>query len=51
MYRCVRVSEPDNYLQCILWRDEPDKELEVYKLDTVTYGTKPASFLFVRAMH
>ncbi|XP_044313286.1 uncharacterized protein LOC123037287 [Drosophila rhopaloa] len=51
MYRCVRVSEPDNYLQCILWRDEPDKELEVYKLDTVTYGTKPASFLSVRAMH
>jgi len=45
------VSEPDNYLQSILWRDKKGKELEDYKLDTVTYGTKPASFLFVRAMH
>ncbi|XP_070075705.1 uncharacterized protein [Drosophila takahashii] len=51
MYRCVRVAEPDSYLQCILWRDSPDQEVQVFKLDTVTYGTKPASFLSVRTMH
>ncbi|XP_043866487.1 uncharacterized protein LOC122757666 [Drosophila mojavensis] len=51
MYRCVKVPEPDSYLQCILWRNSPDDELEVFRLDTVTYGTKPASFLSVRAMH
>ncbi|XP_043064397.1 uncharacterized protein LOC122320294 [Drosophila ficusphila] len=51
MYRCVRVAEPDSYFQCILWRDSPDQEVQVFKLDTVTYGTKPAAFLPVRTMH
>nr|XP_041632379.1 uncharacterized protein LOC121502737 [Drosophila kikkawai] len=51
MYRCVRFAEPDSYLQCILWRDSRQEEIRVYRLDTVTYGTKPASFLSVRAMH
>ncbi|KAH8380886.1 hypothetical protein KR200_011977, partial [Drosophila serrata] len=30
MYRCVRVSEPDNLLQCILWRDSDSIEEVVY---------------------
>ncbi|XP_043065437.1 uncharacterized protein LOC122320892, partial [Drosophila ficusphila] len=51
MYRCVRVAEPDSFLQCLLWRDSPSQEIQVYRLDTVTYGTKRASFLSVRAMH
>ncbi|XP_073811826.1 uncharacterized protein [Musca autumnalis] len=51
MYRCVRVSNPDNYLQCVLWRNDPAENIGVYKLDTVTYGTKPAAFLAIRAMH
>ncbi|XP_060665461.1 uncharacterized protein LOC132797727 [Drosophila nasuta] len=51
MYRCVRMASADSYYQCILWRDSPDKELQIFKLDTVTYGTKAASFLSVRAMH
>jgi len=50
MYRCERVKEPDSYLQCILWCDTPQEKVQVFKLDTVTYGTKPASFLSVRAM-
>jgi len=29
----------------------PQDQLQVFMLDTVTYGTKPASFLAVRAMH
>ncbi|XP_041451992.1 uncharacterized protein LOC121405379 [Drosophila obscura] len=51
MYRCVKVSPPDNFLQCILWRDSIQSEVQVYTLDTVTYGTRAASFLAVRAMH
>jgi len=51
MYRCVRVQPEDSHLQCILWRDSPQDQLRVFKLDTVTYGTKAASFLAVRAMH
>ena len=49
MYRCVRVSQPDDFLQCILWRENKDEEIN--KLNTVTYGTKPASFLAIHAMH
>lgn len=51
MYRCVRVSYPDDFLQCILWRESVNNEIQVYKLNTVTYGTKPAAFLAIRAMH
>ncbi|XP_037959094.1 uncharacterized protein LOC119688490 [Teleopsis dalmanni] len=50
MYRCVRITPPDTFLQCILWRDDLQEPLKVYKLETVTYGTKPAAFLAVRAM-
>lgn len=51
MYRCIGVSYPDNFLQCILWRDNICEPLQIYKLETVTYGTKSASFLAVRTMH
>ncbi|XP_061388720.1 uncharacterized protein LOC133323837, partial [Musca vetustissima] len=50
MYRCVRVNPPDDYLQCILWRNNTEEDIQVYKLDTVTYGTKPAAFLAIRTM-
>ncbi|KAH8342798.1 hypothetical protein KR067_007890 [Drosophila pandora] len=51
MYRCVRVFPDNSFLQCILWRDSIHDDVKVFKLDTVTYGTKPASFLSVRSMH
>ncbi|XP_067647299.1 uncharacterized protein Indy isoform X1 [Eurosta solidaginis] len=51
MYRCVRVAESDSYLQCILWRDTLRHPIQIFKLDTVTYGTRPAAFLSVRSMH
>ncbi|XP_037826770.1 uncharacterized protein LOC119614723, partial [Lucilia sericata] len=51
MYRCVRLSYPDDYLQCILWRADESEEIKTYKLNTVTYGTKPAAFLAIRTMH
>ncbi|XP_075170108.1 uncharacterized protein LOC142242414 [Haematobia irritans] len=51
MYRCIRINSPDDYLQCILWRNSSDEEIKIYKLNTVTYGTKPAAFLAIRAMH
>lgn len=51
MYRCVRISPPDQHLQCILWRNNSDEPINVYTLNTVTYGTKPAAFLAICAMH
>lgn len=50
MYRQVRVEDPDSYFQCILWRDSICKDIEIYKLTTVTYGTAPAAFLATRCL-
>ena len=49
MYRQVKVHEDDQDLQRVLWIDENNKEVP-YKLTTVTYGTKAAPFLAVRAL-
>nr|XP_034195140.1 uncharacterized protein LOC117611301 [Osmia lignaria] len=49
MYRQVRVHEDDRNLQRILWIDEESNEVP-YTLTTVTYGTKAAPFLAVRAL-
>ncbi|XP_046145552.1 uncharacterized protein LOC114881846 [Osmia bicornis bicornis] len=49
MYRKVRVHEDDWNLQRILWIDEESNEVP-YTLTTVTYGTKAAPFLAVRAL-
>ncbi|XP_022182788.1 uncharacterized protein LOC111042467 [Myzus persicae] len=45
MYRQIWVSEKDKNLQKILWRFKPDDEIKEYRLKTVTYGTKPASYI------
>lgn len=47
----MRVTDPDEYLQCVLWRDYPKDEIRIYKLDTLTYETKPFAFLAIHAMH
>ena len=51
MYRCVRVSYPDYYLQCILWRENEEDEIKTYSLETLFIGTRPSAFLAIRAMH
>nr|CAI5857749.1 unnamed protein product [Callosobruchus analis] len=35
----------------IVWRENRNSELKHYRLNTVTYGTAPASFLAVRSLH
>ncbi|XP_035218435.1 uncharacterized protein LOC118191710 [Stegodyphus dumicola] len=50
MYRQVLVSDEDRNYQQILWRFNPNEEIRTYKLNTVTYGLAPASFLATR-MH
>jgi hypothetical protein len=51
MYRQVLVSEDDCDLQRIVYRSQPEEPLRHYKLKTVTYGTKSASFLATRCLH
>ncbi|XP_058810958.1 uncharacterized protein LOC131675834 [Topomyia yanbarensis] len=50
MFRQINLSPEDRPLQCILWRAAPGEEVEVYELNTVTYGTKPAPFLATRTL-
>lgn len=49
MFRQVMVVDEDRHLQLIIWRDQQG-EIEIYSLNTVTYGTKPASFLSTRSL-
>ncbi|KAJ8723413.1 hypothetical protein PYW08_003325 [Mythimna loreyi] len=50
MYRQVLVHKNDTILQRILWRDDSEKEIEEYQLETVTFGTASAPYLAVRAL-
>lgn len=45
MYRQILVNVKDRKYQRIIWREEPDKPIQIFQLKTVTYGTTPASFL------
>lgn len=50
MYRQIRVSPEDYDMQRIYYRESPDEPLEDYRLLTVTYGTRAASFLATRCL-
>ncbi|XP_062704582.1 uncharacterized protein LOC134286899 [Aedes albopictus] len=50
MYRQVLVSDQDQPLTRIVWRDHPDLPLKIYQLLTVTYGTSCAPFLAIRVL-
>ncbi|KAK9745483.1 Pao retrotransposon peptidase [Popillia japonica] len=50
MYRQVLVEPSQRPLQRILWRSNPDDPIQVYNLNTVTYGTASASFLAIRSL-
>lgn len=45
MYRQILISEENRSLQTILWRSQPSDKLKEYCLNTITYGTTPASYL------
>ncbi len=50
MYRCVLLHPQDRPWQTILWREEHASPVEEFELHTVTYGTKPASFLATKCL-
>lgn len=45
MYRQILVDGSHCDFQRVLWRPEPTQEIKIYRLNTLTYGTVPASFL------
>ncbi|XP_018368502.1 PREDICTED: uncharacterized protein LOC108764661 [Trachymyrmex cornetzi] len=50
MYRQVLVKEQDRDLQRILWRSNNDEEIQIFRLNTLTYGTSSAPFLAIRCL-
>lgn len=50
MYRQVNVVPKQRDLQRILWRTDESEDLDHFILNTVTYGTAPASFLATRCL-
>jgi hypothetical protein len=50
MYPQVRVGETAKY-QKILWREEPNEQIKVYQLDTVTFSTTPAAYLPTQSLN
>nr|XP_022906597.1 uncharacterized protein LOC111418316 [Onthophagus taurus] len=50
MYRQILIDPSQRSLQRILWRDGADKDVSVYELNTVTYGTAAASYLAIRSL-
>ncbi|VEN64130.1 unnamed protein product [Callosobruchus maculatus] len=51
MFRCVAVQENQRDLQRIIWRPDPSQDLQIYRLNTVTYGQACASYLAIRCLY
>ena len=50
MYRQIKIHKDDRKYQHILWREDPNGEIEEYELNTVTYGTASAPYLAVKCL-
>jgi len=51
MYRQIKINKSQRDYQLILWRSNTNDKLQIYQLNTVTYGTVPASFLATGCLH
>lgn len=50
MYRQIEVHPSFRDLQCIVWQKKGEPGPKFYKLNTVTYGTRPAPYLANRVI-
>lgn len=50
MYRQVLIDSSDRKFQNILWRDNPQAQLQAYQLNTVTYGIASSSYLATKCI-
>uniref|UniRef100_V5I888 Uncharacterized protein n=1 Tax=Anoplophora glabripennis TaxID=217634 RepID=V5I888_ANOGL len=51
MYRQILICNEQRDMQRIIWRESPDQSIQDYRLNTLTYGTSPASFIATRCLH
>ena len=50
MYRQFLITPQQRDLQRIFWRDSRDKPIQIFRLNTVTYGLSCSSYLATRAL-
>lgn len=50
-YRQTLVQPDQRNLLLILWREKASDPIEIYQLNTVTYGTASAPYLCIRCLH
>jgi hypothetical protein len=50
MYRQIQLDKEDRKYQRILWRRDPSHPVQVYELNTVTYGIASSSYLATRCI-
>lgn len=51
MYRQILIDKSQRQYQQIFWRNNSDEKIDVYQLNTVTYGTASAPYLAIRCLH
>lgn len=51
MFRNIKCNPEQCSLQNILWRSNPNEDVKCIRLDTVTYGLKPSSYLATRCLY
>ncbi|GBN56551.1 hypothetical protein AVEN_211235-1 [Araneus ventricosus] len=50
MYRMINIDESQRKLHRILWKEDVNKPIKTYQLNTVTYGTVSAPYLAMRTL-
>ncbi|GBN92163.1 hypothetical protein AVEN_222193-1 [Araneus ventricosus] len=50
MYRMINIDESQRKLQRILWKEDVNKPIKMYQLNTITYGTVGAPYLAMRTL-
>jgi hypothetical protein len=51
MYRMIWLHEQDRMYQHVWWRNAPNEEARGYQLNTLTYGTAPASYIATQCLN
>lgn len=51
MYRQIAVHPKHQNYQRIVWRENPNSEMQHFKLTTVTYGLTCSAYLAIRSLH
>lgn len=51
MYRMIELEGSQRPYQHILWRSSPDQPIQVFELNTVTYGVASSPYLAIKVLH